>query len=194
VRRPSPSTTTAMKNARAAVVALLSAAWLGVGCSLRVEGNNGYLGPDAEDWAHPAKRDGGGDDVDEDVDEDADVDGNQVDASRADWVGAWQYYKGASGYSCGVSFLAVASEGTVLVAAAGRGLVVQRDGCSFDFSVAGNVATAKPDQVCEAWVVQVPDWSLTLKADGTMDEVQGGRVWLDGMPCTVSGHSSLRRQ
>jgi hypothetical protein len=185
------STTTALNNARAALVALLSVAWLGAGCSLRTGGSNGYLGPDAEDWAHPAKRDGGGDDFDADVDGD---DGDDGDASRAAWAGAWQYYKGASGYSCGVSFLAVASEGTLLVVAAGRGLVVQRDGCSFDFSVAGNVATARPDQVCEAWVVQVPDWSLTLKADGTIDEAQGGRVWLDGMPCTVSGHSSLRRQ
>jgi hypothetical protein len=86
-----------------------------------------------------------------------------------------------------------ASEGLVVIAPAGDVLSVQQSGCAFTFTVDGDTATMEPDQVCAAWAIQIPMWSLTLQPDGSLQETLGGRIWLDGGPCTVSGKSTLTR-
>jgi hypothetical protein len=119
------------------------------------------------------------------------------DGGAQGWAGTWQFISGAAGVTCGGSFSAQGVEGYLLITPAGAdGLTVEEDGCAFHFALAGDTATkTPPGQACPRWAIPIiPEWTLTMKADGTLDERLGGGVSLGGEPCTISGRATLRRQ
>jgi hypothetical protein len=97
---------------------------------------------------------------------------------------------------CGASFVVEATEGFLLITSSADGLTVTEDGCSFRFAVAVDVATqTPPGQPCANWAIPViPEWTLTMKPDGTLEERIGGRVSVGGESCTIGGKATLRRQ
>jgi hypothetical protein len=124
-----------------------------------------------------------------------DPDAPPVDGGPEAWAGTWTFESGSSGLACPDSISIVASSGTLAIApsASGDTLTVQEDGCSFHFTLAGDTATLDPGQVCSAWAVQIPMWSLTLKPDGTIEEILSGQVLVQGQLCMMSGKSRLVR-
>ena len=118
------------------------------------------------------------------------------DAASA-WVGTWAFTSGSEGLLCGGDLSVVTPQGVLAISLApsGRSLLVQEDGCPFAFTLFGDTATSEPNQACAAWEVPtIPDWTLTLQADGALAETLGGQVWLDGELCEISGGSTLARQ
>jgi hypothetical protein len=118
------------------------------------------------------------------------------DAASA-WVGTWAFTSGSEGLLCGGDLSVVSPEGVLAISLApsGRSLLVLEDGCPFAFTLVGDTATSEPNQACAAWSVPtIPDWTLTLRPDGTLAEKLGGQVWLDGQECEISGGSTLSRR
>jgi hypothetical protein len=119
------------------------------------------------------------------------------DAGAAAWAGTWTYTSGSQGILCGGSLAVVAVSGFLDITPSGSGslLSVKEDGCTFHFVLAGDVATSDPDQACAAWAIPtIPIWTLTMQADGTLREMLGGHVLVNGEICTISGGSTLARQ
>jgi hypothetical protein len=69
-------------------------------------------------------------------------------------------------------------------------------GCSFTFFLDGDTATVNPpDQACALWdIPTIPNWSLTMQPDGTLQEKLGGTFWRNGEACIISGGSTLVHQ
>jgi hypothetical protein len=126
-----------------------------------------------------------------------DPDATPFDGGPEAWAGTWTFESGSSGLFCPDSgaLSIVVSSGTLTItpSVTGEALTVEEDGCAFHFTVVDDTATEDPDQVCTAWAVQIPMWSLALTSDGTMDETLGGTALVDGQACIVSGKSKLVR-
>jgi hypothetical protein len=119
------------------------------------------------------------------------------DGGIAAWTGTWMYVSGSAGVSCGGSLSLNGVEGYLLITEAEPGaLTVLSDGCSFHFTLAGDTATkSPPTQACPKWEVPIiPEWTLTMRPDGAIDEKLGGPVTLGGEACTIAGRATLRHQ
>lgn len=119
------------------------------------------------------------------------------DGGTEDWAGIWQFVSGSMAVTCGGSFSVQGVEGYLSIKADGAdGLTVEEDGCTFHFAVAGDVATQTPaGQTCAKWAIpMIPEWTLTMQADGTLEERLGGGVSVGGESCTIGGRATLRRQ
>jgi len=118
--------------------------------------------------------------------------------AAAVWSGTWQFVSGSQGLNCSGTISVSGSEGFLSITpeATGAGMTVVEDGCSFRFVLAGDTATETPaGQACAKWAIPViPEWTLTLQADGTLEEHLGGQVSVNCEPCLISGKSILRRQ
>jgi hypothetical protein len=183
---------------RAALAALLAVAGLvGAGCLesppppvKRMFGDAGFVPP-------PPTTDAGARDGDETLEGGASDGGPAPDAGAATWAGRWQYVSGSTGNLCDSQLAVIADDGflDITPAPSGTTLTVVDDGCPFTFDLVGDVATEEPDQSCSAWAIaMVPEWTLTMQADGTLAEKIGGRVVEGGEVCTLSGGGTLVRQ
>ena len=117
---------------------------------------------------------------------------------RAIRAGQWTFVSGSSGVNCNGTISVTASSGfmTITPAPSGDLLTVQMSGCSFSFFLDGDTAIADPpDQRCAVWAIpNIPVWTLRMQADGTLEEKLGGRIWLNGEACMLSGKSTLMRK
>lgn len=120
-----------------------------------------------------------------------------LDGGIEDWVGTWKFVSGSMGLTCGGSFSVQGVEGYLLIEVAGTdGLTVTEDGCTFHFAFAGDTATLSPSgQACPKWAIPViPEWTLTMQRDGTLEERLSGSVTSGGETCTIGGRATLQRQ
>ncbi|HVZ74839.1 MAG TPA: hypothetical protein VHJ20_20800 [Polyangia bacterium] len=127
---------------------------------------------------------------------DADVDASGDAGDLSGWAGTWTFVSGSSGVACPDSISAAASAGVLVISASpgGGSLLVSEDTCTFQFSLAGATATSDCGQSCSAWAIPtIPEWTLTLQADGSLLEHLGGQIALNGEVCTISGKSKLTR-
>jgi hypothetical protein len=149
---------------------------------------DGGFGPDPAACPEGGASDGG-----EDASDDA---GADAGSGVAGFVGTWTFTSGGMGVACPDGLSNSQSMGGLVIKEAPQGgsLVVTEDACTFHFTVVGDTATSDCGQACSAWAIPtIPSWTLTLKADGTLEERLGGRVPLNGEVCTISGSSKLTR-
>jgi hypothetical protein len=121
-----------------------------------------------------------------------------VDGAADKWAGQWNFVDGSSGVNCSGAISVTESTGSMVITPAPGGdvLVVQMGGCGFTFFLDGDTATSDPpDQSCPLWAIpNIPEWSLTMQPDGTLQEKLGGRIWLNGEACMIAGASVLMHQ
>jgi hypothetical protein len=121
-----------------------------------------------------------------------------VDGAADAWAGQWNFVDGSSGLNCHGAISVSAAAGFMVITPAPSGdiLIVQVNGCSFSFFLDGNTATTEPpDQSCPLWATPIiPQWTLTMQPDGTLQEKLGGQVWMGGEACMISGTSTLMHQ
>jgi hypothetical protein len=178
----------------AAALGLLAlVAPLGAGClEAKPPPSKGYLAGDAG-VPPPA----GAPDAGEAADVAPPEAGLPTDGGIASWAGTWEFTSGSQGNLCGGNLAVISVEGflDITPSASGTLLTVVEDGCPFTFALAGAVATEEPNQSCAAWAIPtIPIWTLTMQTDGTLREMIGGHVVIDGEVCTLSGSSTLVRQ
>jgi hypothetical protein len=160
----------------------------------------GYVGGDGEVVSAAPTTDSGGGERDPDATpSDAAVSeaGPGVEVGADAWAGTWKFTAGSEGLACGNSISVVAVSGFLDITPSSSGtlLSVTEDGCTFHFTLEGATATSDPDQACAAWAIPtIPLWTLTMQADGTLHEMLGGRISMNGETCTISGGSTLVRQ
>jgi len=164
-------------------------ALLGAGC---LESKPAPVNQHVPEAGTPPPADAG---FEDDADPDAPTFG---DGGAAPWTGTWMFVSGSQGLNCSGTISVTGTEGFLSIGpdTTGRALTVVEDGCSFRFTVAGDTATKNPSgQACAKWAIPViPQWTLTLQSDGTIEEKLGGQVLVNGETCMVSGKSTLRRQ
>jgi hypothetical protein len=126
------------------------------------------------------------------------VEVDPADAGLAAWTGTWAFTKGSSGVNCAGTISASTMTGVLSIepGASANHLTILESGCSFSFALAGATATSDPPgQSCAVWSIPtIPEWTLTMKSDGTLTEKLGGEVAIGGSACLVSGMFTLVRQ
>jgi hypothetical protein len=156
-------------------------------------GDGGFAQPPPE----PAV-DAGGDDTDGQADDAGPADREPAsDGGPAAWAGTWRFVSGSQGIACGnaLSVTAVSGFLDIVPSSSGTLLSVTEDGCVFQFALSGDTASVEAGQACAAWAIPtIPSWTLTMQPDGTLTETLGGRVYMNGEVCTISGGSTLVRQ
>jgi hypothetical protein len=86
--------------------------------------------------------------------------------------------------SSGQLFISPSSDG---------GLDVEDSGCHVHPVIEGNVATVSPPaQPCRSNTIPA-NWTLTLKDDGTIEEVVVGSIQVANVSCFIEGMSTLVR-
>jgi hypothetical protein len=152
----------------------------------------GYGGNDGEVIIPEPKTDAGASERDPDA---ALSDAGEVGPDA--WAGTWTFVSGSQGIACGNVISVVATSGFLDITPSDSGtqLTVREDGCAFHFTLTDATATSDPNQACAVWAIPtIPEWTLTMQADGTLREKLGGRILMNGEVCTISGGSTLVRQ
>lgn len=111
------------------------------------------------------------------------------------FFGLWNYESGSNRLACaGQDASTEPSSGQVFISpAADGGLDLEDAGCHIHFVVAGNVATVSPAaQECRSNTTPA-NWTLTLKDDGTIEEVVVGSIQVANESCFIDGMSTLAR-
>lgn len=111
------------------------------------------------------------------------------------FFGLWGYDSGMNTLACsGQDASTNTSSGQLFISpASDGGLDVEDSGCHVHFVVEGTVATASPpDQKCRSNTTPA-NWTLTLKDDGTIEEVVVGSIQLANVSCFIDGMSTLVR-